>query len=504
MELETESTKVSYTAGIIAVLALWLVPLFFFVFGLNHLIGPDAYYHSQLAMEMKENGLILHDFTYATHSIWVNDWFDKEWLFHVIQVPFLSMGKMLGSQVYIIFLNLLLIAALFTYSRSLKCNIYQSLILIALTPWICWGVFWVRLVTCRPHLISIIILIFSIIAILKRKHILLAVLTIIYALSYTGHWQLLGLVLIADCLFYFFDETGKKRETFYKDFPLTVTCLLAMIIGNCIHPNFPNNIHGLYVQNVEVLFDSWTKSSSGDSRPMELRPINIFRFIPFSIILLIGLGFAIKFKRLKLSRNLYVLIIFTLIYIVLSRLSGRFLEYLTPVSILLAILLAKDLKIDWQEKRTVYSSLALGLAIIAYGAIGYNHYYSKYVDPFTQQKSPPMYLIGKFIQEHADEGELVVCTRWPEMSILWNMAPEQKQLLFLDPMYMKRYSKKHSNFLDQLRRGQLEYPMEIIKTEFGARFLVCHSESNALMGILKNRGNNPVFEDGDWFVYIFD
>jgi hypothetical protein len=361
----------------------WLAPLAAFVFAARFLLGYDAYFHLQLAEVMAERGIFLQEFPWATESMWADTWFDKEWLFHVLLIPFLSLGKVAGGKAHIVFANLLIIASSWYCLRSLRVGRLQTFFWIAVLPWTCWGVFWVRLSLCRPQLLALALLLVALGAMAARRHLILGVVSFLYALSHTGHWQLLGLALILDCFRTFFDDEGRRRERLFRGWPLSVPVLIGIACGEVLHPNFPANLEGLYVQNVLVVLDSWSGEWAW-MRPDEFKPAG-FKIFKLAGPFFVGLVWVMirSFRsELRGSCNLYALATCCLLYLLLAVNNFRFLEYSTPIGVLfLAVFFSHNPWSDISDRYLSHVRIAIIASIALAFALsidGYLHYYRSY------------------------------------------------------------------------------------------------------------------------------
>ena len=80
---------------------IWTLVIWFILNGSIAMFEVDSYYHIRLANIMGQYGLILpSEFPWTTCSIWNNAFFDKEWLFHVILIPFIKLGDAAGCKIF--------------------------------------------------------------------------------------------------------------------------------------------------------------------------------------------------------------------------------------------------------------------------------------------------------------------------------------------------------------------------------------------------------------------
>ncbi len=476
--------------------AAWLMPVAYFVLSARFLIGFDAYYHVQLSKFMVSDGIFLQKFPWATETIWVEAWFDKEWFFHLLLLPFVAALDTVGAQILLLLLVGACCFSIIYFLRGLEMSSRAIRFWIALLPFFCWGIFWVRLVTCRPHLLSLVFLFLCLGAMVRRRHILLGIFTGLYALSYTGHWQILGLVAIYDVVHACFDERGNWRRPVWRRVPMVAACFAGMLIGNLIHPNFPANVRGLYVQNILVLFEAWTSDVPPiPMRPQELRPAGkaIFWLCgPIWICLALGVYRCIWIKPRR-SPMLYVLIIFTAGYALMAYKSFRFLEYFVPISITLIawfFYLNPIPKMFRQQPKRLTVLAVSVIALTVFGAHGYLYYFNRYVIKRTSldQNTHRYASTGEWLRRNMAPDELLFSTSWSDNAILWYHAPQVRHLFFLDPIFMKKYDDEAFALYLQILSGQHRDPADAILTEFNARVVYVKPKDQALINQLQAAG----------------
>ena len=136
--------------------ALWASAVAF-ALSASALPGNDPYYHVALVRKMPESGRwIIVDFPWTTCSIWSEPFFDKEWLFHVFLLPFVSAGGIFGAKAATVALAAFAAAAWGFLLATLGCRRIFQCLLFALSA--TGYVFLARIDLCRPHLTSLIFL----------------------------------------------------------------------------------------------------------------------------------------------------------------------------------------------------------------------------------------------------------------------------------------------------------------------------------------------------------
>ena len=203
------------------------------------LYDNDSYYHLGVAKIYLERGFDI-DFPWARFSVMRSGFGDKEFLFHVLLMPFASLrdpnaGGLLAASI--------LSAAVATAVASLAVAAvgawgYAVPVLLFATS----ANFTIRLISLRPESLSLLLLLAGAAAAAQRRGALLGLIAAIYALSYTGFQALLVL-----CILWFLAGGWFLRRWEPR---LLIWPLLGAAAGLLLHPQFPANLRVWFVQNV--------------------------------------------------------------------------------------------------------------------------------------------------------------------------------------------------------------------------------------------------------------
>jgi hypothetical protein len=459
----------------------------------RYFLDVDDYYHVHLAEVMARQGLRVTSFPWATYSIWRDLWFDKDWLFHVVLVPFLSFGRIIGPQILIVVLNL---GVAFMLWRLLKQVRGRGAALWLAVAWFStceMGLY--RQLLCRPHLLSQVLLLASLFAMVGRRHGWLGLGSMLYALAYTGHWQLPILVAGYDLLLILVTPEGRWRRDGWRarlagGWPLFPAALLGMFLGEVLHPQFPDNLRGLVLQNIEVLRQYWQGGGATDPalaalRPMEIRPAAWPDFLWWLAPILIGLllvaGHSLL-KRRRWPRQLWLWSAYTALYLFMAWKSIRFLEYLWPRAVIFLAHYVSTMKLpDWPH----WPRLALGLGgllLLAQVVSLHNHWRTHVTQRQYWWGDGPLYAReSAWLKANLAPGELVFSTRWSDPPALWFGAPEQHYLVFLDVYFMYARDPERVRRFYQVIFGQDPDPVATVRDYFGSHTLFTMSDARALL-----------------------
>ncbi|MCJ8331578.1 MAG: hypothetical protein HRT89_22180 [Lentisphaeria bacterium] len=458
----------------------WSLLLYVFLSGSTGLVGTDDYFHITVSEKLSSNGLFMKSFPWTTTSLWTDHYFDKEWLFHVLMVPLLSLGKLTAAKFAVYLFNICCLSAAiyFLCSRKVRC-IWLWVLFI---PLVSHGFFFYRMLMCRPHVFSLAILILCLAFIIQRKHIALGIAAMIYALSYTGHWQLPAICFLFDMFYFFLDEDGKRREKYPRFLPLTVIAIAGIAVGELIHPNFPDNVRGFWIQNVMVLKSYWNNQHPlATMRPVELNPISLSKFVfTFATLLVVSLSAGIYAwqKKLRLNRADLFMMACSATYLVLCCRSFRFIEYATPVYVLtLAMIVCKADIMDLLSRKRLIVIAAIAVFIIMESP-GLLVTYSRIASNDAKLKNLSYAAdAGDYISKNLEPGDVVFTRKWSTGPYVFFQAPDQYYLNFLDPYFMYVYDPEKLKLWQEIKGGTHPDPATAAQEQFSAKAIFISNES---------------------------
>ena len=228
-------------AETLVVFALAWLLFYYLQFITPWISGFDGYYHIKYAWLLRTQG-IFQEFPWAQFSLWSEHFADKEFLFHVLLIPFtfcadLATGVKHAAVVF---------AALFIANFNLVLRLHRvplrylwiMLLLVA------GDVLLYRLCLPRPHLLSMSFMLWLVHATVRQRYVLLAVLSFFYAQSYTAiHMPLvLGIIFCVGQLL-------MREQLNWRSLSVPT---LAVLLSLLVSPFFPHNLVVFYVQNLEA------------------------------------------------------------------------------------------------------------------------------------------------------------------------------------------------------------------------------------------------------------
>ncbi len=220
----------------------------------------DSYYHLAVARAYAEHGLFYRP-DWARFSIMHDGFGDKEFLFHVLLIPFTRLADPTRGGVVALALLGALIAALLAHQAMAAVGRWGLAI-----PLLVFGSaadFMLRAIRLRPELLSLLLILIAIPLASRRRSALLAVVAFLYTLGYTAFQAFLGL-----CLLFFVYTLWVERRAEWR---IAVYPGIGVALGLLLHPHFPANVRVWLVQNVSFFVQNATVDPGPEILPPTTR-----------------------------------------------------------------------------------------------------------------------------------------------------------------------------------------------------------------------------------------
>lgn len=492
-----KNSKFYYGLTILISAIIWTAVVWFILNGSIAMFEVDSYYHIRLADIMAKYGLILpSEFPWTDCSVWNNAFFDKEWLFHVVLIAFIKFGEVTGCKIFVLTATFLCAVAWGSLLKTLKIKYLffaLSLMIFASGP-----AFESRLLMCRPHLLSIILFAIFLVCLVKNKRFLIFTVSCIYALSYTGCWQVVPIAILYDLIS---NLRRSKESKAWKPWA-SVYASMGVLAGMIINPYFPSNISGLYVQNIMVLKAAiWGGTTYRLDLGMELYPpalIKIFTiYLPLFILNIIA--FISLLENRKTIENFRLKLFFgclSITYMILTIFVVKFTDYFIPLVSVFLILHFQDRISSWNKRFFFLATLSILLVLfgIYSASVLKKEIYTttiKYFDSadWISNNSEPT-----TISLHSQK--LIFTSSWDDTPYLFYSLPNFKYLVFLDPYFMYSYSPDKYRMWQKISEGKTSRPAILIQQEFGTNIVFVNKRHIHLQRQLEESGYTKLKFEG--------
>jgi hypothetical protein len=497
-------------------MCIWLAFILVTVIGLQlsipYPLDDDTAYHYSVAKLMRDHG-VLHSFPWTRFSWQFDHYADKEFLFHLLFVPFTPFGFNIASRVVGIIGGTAILSTIYLVLRNEKVRYAGWWALLPLGT----TIFVYRFSQVRPHLFSIALAILLLWAYSRRRPVILGLLAVLYPLVYVAFWQI-PLILI------FAAESARflARERYF-DWRLMLVFAGGLALGVVLHPNAMNLLQMNWIHMIDVLFrNAWggrVEFNIGEEFE-PFRPLDWLEFLlPTAVMVGTALFYAWRYRKVEVVTLSFAFA--SLAFALLTMRTNRFLEYLVPFSVLSLAMVSGRLGKKWLIPLLVVVSclytFASGVPLLKYLAAHdqkiwhltphpeFGHFPGMagltIHDERTWQMSPEV--DAEFERLLPKNADVFTCGWEYTGSMLLNL-PERDYMVALDPTLLYKHD---PGLYDLWYRTLKEAPAnsaEIVRNDFASRYAVCldHPTLHPFFNALKTDTMTKVlFSDGKWVLF---
>lgn len=481
-------------------------------------MDPDSFYHAKIAAMIANNGIV-HNFPWTAYTVLPQIYTDHHFLYHLLLVPFVwKINPLVGIKAATIAINTFL--ALFFYiflrKNSVRWPLLYVFLLLSNTPFI------FRINLPKASGLSLIFIIFILLAIFKKKYIWLLALNFFYVWAYGG-WPLGIFFAAAYCLASFAArKIVAEGQNGIEWKPLAVS-LAGSIAGLMINPYFPNNLKFYWIQTVQIaLVNYQSKIGVG----AEWYGFNITELISYSggAFLVLGAAMTLFFGNIAVRKmagvsygavkDVFFFLICAGAFFVLTIKSCRNSEYFYPFVLLLAAFIAKHFynreAVAWIRtnllgiiKLKFLYKIFLGyITLMLFAGFWFNFWkikrgfeggfnFSKYQEAMAAARKNSM------------PGDIIFHSDWDDWPMLFYHNDYNRYIVGLDTTFMYKFSKDlYKKWRDITWGDFVGDPYKIIKDDFGAKIVfIAKTDVGIMDKYFRGDGRYELVYDGDGRVY---
>jgi hypothetical protein len=458
----------------------------------DYVTEMDSLYHVAMAQTIREHG-ITRQFEWTQNSVWRDRYSDKEFLFHVVLVPFCrgdAESAVRGGKTFIALLGLAVFVALTMILRAHGAPapwLWGLVLLVASGHWL------LRMTMIRPHVLSIGLAVVSIHLLLEGRWKAVAAVGFVYSWSYAAPQLLLGMAVVIAVV-------RRLMQGGAWEWKPMAAAAAGLAGGMVIHPYFPNNFGIWWIQNVQVLFRAWGFWGPAEiTLGSELGSVST-RILTHGSTLALGLFVACNLVaaavRPGFSWKTLALLTLAWVFFLMELLSMRFVEYFVPTVILCSAFAAKELALlDWPATLKRPAVRWVAAAAILAALIGANAWSNRAV--FTFAGAFPKWEVGAsdWIRSNVPKGDVVLHLSFDEFPHLFLRDRSHRYLVGLDPMFGYASHPEETLLLYELfRKGTPVDPAQVSR-RLGGRYLVVQKKRWSHVDAFVQAGAAKAFED---------
>jgi hypothetical protein len=452
-------------------------------FSTPHLVDRDSLYHARYAQLMPERGLS-RDFPWTQESVWRDAFSDKEFLFHVLLVPFCrGDDPARGAKVAAWLMGVGLLATL-AWVMS-KNGIRAAWFWVALVPAL-GNHFLFRMQEVRPAILSVILLLVGIHLVLNSRWRALAVVGFIYSWTYTAPHLLI--------IFAGIDALARGSDEGRFEWRGLAFAAGGVAAGLVIHPYFPNDLRLWWVMNVQIMTRAWDLGGDPAVRlGSEFGPVSLRSLIVSSTLVLacfVGTFLAAAMRGGSFTGRTRRLVACMLGGFLLYLLSGRFIEYFAPLALLAAASATDDL---WSERRFVPANMA---GVLALGLTFFS--VRDTLGALRSYPAPDLQGAAAWMKANVPANEKIIHLDWGDFPQLFYYDPTHRYLVGLDPMFLYVRSPERLRLLEDVKWGHKPLDPEELSQAFQSKWLVVRPYRER---VADAAGLIPAYRDAGGSVY---
>jgi hypothetical protein len=479
------STRINYLPHI-----CWLL-VFASITACIHLYFPypldnDTAYHLAVARMIRKYG-VLHSFPWTQFSTQMNHYADKEFLFHLLFLPVNSLELVTASRVVGIVTGTMMLTALYTLFCLEKVKLAGLWTILPLLSY----EFLFRFTLVRPHLLSLTLMIMLLWAAAHRKLAIIAVVSLLYPLSYVAFWQIPLIILAAT-------ESARFISSRQITFKPTLVSVVAIAAGVALHPNSVNLLSINWLHMADALFNNAWGKAKILNMGSEIYPYSLHEWLKYLAIASAMLAYAL-YRAVKNRKNDMIglsVVIAAVVFCALTIESRRFLEYFVPLS---AAALALTCRTSTRSNRLVLSC-AIAVSLVLFYASGLTTLKgAKYSGEYFAMDAE----FKKVLETKVPPGAQVFTTGWHYTGDLMLVLPERRFLVATEPTMMYKLDKNLYNYWYFIPMDLYKNPAGLIRTMFKSRFVVSENKA-AYWKFFNSLNNDPTVKSlyaGKWRLY---
>ncbi len=499
------------------------------VFSLLHftpyLSDPDSFYHIKISEAMAEKGIIT-EFPYLQSTILKNNFVDHHLLYHAYLIPFIKLlqfansgtsAAIWGSKIGHLILNCFVFLGVFIFLKKFKVK-YA---LILSTSMLLSAPFIFRMILIKAQPLSILLSLFCVYCIIKKKHLLLFVASFIYVWAYSAWFMvlLLGALYVIANSSSAISHQNKWLLNLKKfiqsclskeNLKLLAVIFSGLVAGLIINPYFPKNLYFYFVHIIQIgLINDKSIRLGMEWYPFSPSEFIIACLLPFAILILPAVFHLSYWKQMSVKSKFLLFV--SLFFFIMTMRSKRHIEYFIPFSILAGgigindALSVKNIKADWEIiigkmkkflsfkflKYTALIAFSLSIISISFGLRAQSQIY-----PFFKLKNSATYLYN-----NSQDDETLLNLRWDMFPFLYYWNDKNYYATGLDPTFTYSLDKNLWKEYDKIVKGNITSSTSaVINEKFNAQYIIAFKYNEKF---LKEAGSffEKVYEDDDTFIY---
>jgi hypothetical protein len=490
MSMKAEKSEIK-DSGSIPEALFWIAAFILIVSVIQYFIpyplDDDTAYHFSVARLIREHG-ILQSFPWTRFSWQFDHYADKEFLFHLLFVPFTGLGFETAARIVGVMGGATVLSTLFLILRSEKVSFAGLWALLPLGT----TIFLYRFCQVRPHLFSIALALLLVWAYCRRKMLLLFLTALLYPLFYVAFWQIPLLLVMAA-------EGGRllagEKRRGWQQLLLLVGGIVAGVV---LHPNSWNLLQINWIHMTDILFRNAWGNHVEFNLGEEFEPFSPIGWLKDMTVPTLAMICAarVAWRSRRGNMLLPVMVLAMFLFLLLTLRTNRFLEYFVPFASISLALTAQAMR----NRLLLPAFCALSLCWTLLTGIPLLQYITSSQPRIWQMDSKA----ADIIRHEVPSGGAVFTCGWEYTGTLMVEVPDRNYLVALDPTLLYRRDPALYELWYRTMKSSPSSSAEIVRRDFASRYVVCldhptlHPFFDALAVDKKSR---MLHNDGKWVLF---
>lgn len=485
---------------------------------------PDGFYHAKMVLLLK-NGQLINTLPWMQFSTLKDNFTDHHLLYHILIIPFTYFvdNPLIAIKIATVFFTVAMILVFYWLLK--KLHVAWPLLFTLLFITLNGSNF--RLALVKANGLSLLLLWLLIFALINKRHWLSVIIGFLFVWLYGG-WPLAILVtllyFIADKIYQlvhtnklkmFWGRTFKVFSHKYNEkIKIFIGLLSGIFLGLVVNPYWPKNLNFYYQQIFQIgmvnLGDQFKVGGEwyGTNIMSLIADVPHIFFVCFLIVLILGSNYK------KISLYTWFGFLLTLVFLLLSLKSRRYIEYFFPFALFFVACGFTDVKkmTSYQKIKSIWKKLPVYLKtyalllIVAVMLVIVPAIYKQTIRT-ALNKNWPLDKFSKptaWLKTNTPENSTIFHADWDEWSILFYENDHNYYLIGLDPTFMYNYDPQLQKIYIDITTGKIRYGLgNLIKGKFNAPYIFTEKNRHQVFIANLNLAPDiiPVYADEEVIIY---